>query len=284
MDKVGSYTEEELKQLHAVLHEILAEIVRVCNLLNIPYFITGGTVIGAKFWGDIIAWDDDIDVGMKRENYNRFIQEAPKVLKNGYFLQWYGSEPHTTFYFAKVRKDGTTFEEDICKGLKMHQGVYIDIFPFDKVPDNASLRNWQRKLAIFLSSCITCKELWPYKYFGKCSLRKPWQEDKLHVFIKKIVSKTIGKNTLCKLLYKVETLFNDKNVRFYNQVMVKSELIPVNEIDKTKIVKFGEQSVAAPWDIDSYLKRHYGKVEKYPPIEMRVTHRPVRFSLTSSIR
>jgi lipopolysaccharide cholinephosphotransferase len=68
-----SYSESELEKLHKVLYEILGEIVRVCDILNIPYFIQGGTAIGAFFENAILPWDDDIDVGMTRENYERFL-------------------------------------------------------------------------------------------------------------------------------------------------------------------------------------------------------------------
>lgn len=279
MAKRQGYTEDELKQLHSILHEILAEIARVCELLHIQYFITGGTVIGAKFWKDIIAWDDDIDIGMKRENYNRFLKEAPQVLKKDFFLQWFGSDPHTPFYFAKVRKSNTVFQEEISRDIKMHQGVYIDIFPFDKVPDNTGVRRWQRKTALFLNSCFVCKEIWPYKYFGKCSIDGPWKESVFHVFIKKITSCILSKKTIYNLMLKVKNSYNGKQTKFYGQVMMKSEFIPSDEIDKTSMVKFGDLTVEAPFDIDAYLTRHYGKVEKFPPMEMRVTHRPVKLSL-----
>ena len=81
-----TYTKEELQQLHDTLYEILAEVSRVCEKLKIHFFLTGGSVIGAKFWQGIIAWDDDIDIGMKREDYEIFLREAPKILQKKYFL------------------------------------------------------------------------------------------------------------------------------------------------------------------------------------------------------
>lgn len=77
------YTSEELKRLHEELYGILAEIIRVCTQLDIPYFIQGGTAIGAFFEQSILPWDDDIDIGMTRENYWRFLSEAPQVLQIG---------------------------------------------------------------------------------------------------------------------------------------------------------------------------------------------------------
>ena len=113
------YEPSELEQLHQVLHEILTEIIRVCKLLDIPYFIQGGTAMGAYFENDIMAWDDDIDLGMTRDNYNRFLHEAPQVLGKDYFLAWFGSDPHSPFYFAKVRKNDTLFLEEICQKINI---------------------------------------------------------------------------------------------------------------------------------------------------------------------
>mgnify|MGYP002915200841 CR=1 FL=1 len=73
---VKQYTPEELTQLHQVLYEILEEIVRICDKHNIPYFVIGGTAIGALYDKAILPWDDDIDIGMKREDYNKFLQIA----------------------------------------------------------------------------------------------------------------------------------------------------------------------------------------------------------------
>ena len=83
---VKQYTPEELTQLHQVLYEILEEIVRICDKHNIPYFVIGGTAIGALYDKAILPWDDDIDIGMKREDYNKFLQIASQELREPYFL------------------------------------------------------------------------------------------------------------------------------------------------------------------------------------------------------
>ena len=119
------YSENELKQLHIVLYDILKEIDRVCRAHNIRYFAIGGTAIGVHFWQSILPWDDDIDIGMTCKDYERFIEIAPKFLRKGYILQWPGNEPFSPFYFAKVRKENTLFVEEITQNLNMHQGIYV---------------------------------------------------------------------------------------------------------------------------------------------------------------
>lgn len=110
---VKQYTPEELTQLHQVLYEILEEIVRICDKHNIPYFVIGGTAIGALYDKAILPWDDDIDIGMKREDYNKFLQIASQELREPYFLSWIHTDPHSPYYFAKVKKNNTLFVEDL---------------------------------------------------------------------------------------------------------------------------------------------------------------------------
>ena len=112
------YTAEELDLLHAELYDILGETIRVCQKHNIPYFVIGGTAIGALYDQAILPWDDDIDIGMTRENYNKFLKVAPGELGPSYFLSWIETDPHTPYYFAKVKKNDTLFVEEMFKNSR----------------------------------------------------------------------------------------------------------------------------------------------------------------------
>ncbi len=148
---------EELTQLHQVLYEILEEIVRICDKHNIPYFVIGGTAIGALYDKAILPWDDDIDIGMKREDYNKFLQIASQELREPYFLSWIHTDPHSPYYFAKVKKNNTLFVEEMFKDVPMHQGIFVDIFPFDRIPNNKLLRKIQYEAVNFLKCCLMGK-------------------------------------------------------------------------------------------------------------------------------
>lgn len=160
---VKQYTPEELTQLHQVLYEILEEIVRICDKHNIPYFVIGGTAIGALYDKAILPWDDDIDIGMKREDYNKFLQIASQELREPYFLSWIHTDPHSPYYFAKVKKNNTLFVEEMFKDVPMHQGIFVDIFPFDRIPNNKLLRKIQYGAVNFLKCCLMGKEVWLWK-------------------------------------------------------------------------------------------------------------------------
>lgn len=100
-----NYTKEELERLHLCLYDILKEIRRVCDLLNIKFVMLGGSAIGVYYWNGIIPFDDDIDIGMERRDYERFLTEAPRLLKEQYFLQWQKTERHYPLFFAKSQEE-----------------------------------------------------------------------------------------------------------------------------------------------------------------------------------
>ena len=87
---------------------------------------------------------------MTRKNYIRFLEEAPKHLPKGYFLQTPYNEKNNPYYYSKLRIDGTSFIEYCNHKIKMHHGVYVDIFPYDEVPydekDNLKQFNTVKKL------------------------------------------------------------------------------------------------------------------------------------------
>ena len=161
------YNSAILRHLHAELHDILGEVKRVCDIAQIPWFIQGGTAIGAHFFDDIVPWDDDIDIGMTRPNYERFLREAPALLGRDYTLQEFTTEPETPFYYIKIRKRNTRFVESEWVGLPIEEGIYIDLFPYDIIPDDEGRRRKQRLKVGFWVNCFMAKSVWLWRWFGR---------------------------------------------------------------------------------------------------------------------
>lgn len=271
------YTKEELAQLHTTLYEILEEIDRVCSENGIQYFLLGGSAIGAHFWEGIIPWDDDIDIGMTRDNYNRFLKEAASVLRPGYTLTWYGTDPHTPMYFAKVRKDNTVFLEEYCQNIQMHHGIYVDVFPLDKVPDNRLLQHVQRKAVRRLTECFTSKDVWTWKYCGHCEIETPNPKSFLECMLMRIVVALVPKRVIYRTLCRMQGLFNkSRKAHCYNIVAMPADHIPMEDIEHLQQKKFGPLMAAAPSNLEPYLQHHYPGLQKYPPKEEQVNHAPVR--------
>lgn len=269
-----NYTEEELSHLQDALYETLAEVKRVCEQHGIRYFVTGGTAIGAYFWGKILPWDDDVDVGMMRPDYERFAEVAQAEMGDRFFLQTPDTEPHTPFYFMKVRMNGSRFSESTFRHIQMHQGIYVDIFPFDKIPKQRWLERLQHKIVFFLNGLFIATEIWQWKHCGKCDIPEPRKRGWLPCFFTRLLITLFSKHTIYNIMYRVQTAFNGRKLPLCKNIITKSERVPIEDVKQAQTVALGSLQVSAPRDLLLYLNNHYGSVRKDIPDEMKISHRP----------
>ena len=128
-------TVPSLRDLQLKVLEILDIVIRICEDHHIQYSLCGGTVVGAHLYKGFLPWDDDVDLMMTRENYNRFLNVAPSCLPKGYSLVNYqmGDALSTQLMinFSKVMDCRTTYVHN--EGYVM--GVFIDITVYDRVPE-----------------------------------------------------------------------------------------------------------------------------------------------------
>ena len=267
------YGSNVLKQLQEIELEILEEVIRVCRENCIPYFTVGGTSLGAVRHNGFIPWDDDIDIGMMRDDYERFLKIAPKSLKQGFFLQHYYTDPNAPTYFAKVRKDGTLFVEKSFKKLNMHHGIFIDIFPHDYVPEKEREREIYNNKARF----------WNFLYISKTI----WISSDLSLSKSKALALAVARTALHILLILVPKKYlykkTDESLRHYNNEgskMTSSRGLSVFEcyeqdIFPTSDHAFEHLTVSIPKNIDKVLRVQYGEYMCLPPENKRVNHAPL---------
>lgn len=138
--RLGYTTTPEEKKLWAVELDLLDEFDRVCKKLNVKYFLDSGTLLGAVRDGRFIPWDDDIDVIMLREDYDKLIEDAGKSFREEYFLQCAYTDIDYVRGHAQLRKKGTCamlpYE---AKHVKFDQGIFIDVFVLDGIAPNKKL-------------------------------------------------------------------------------------------------------------------------------------------------
>ena len=268
------YNSDILRSLHDELYDTLREVVRICDKADIPYFIQGGTAIGAHFFEGIVPWDDDIDVGMTRENYERFLREAPALLDEGYVLQEFTTERDTPFYFAKVRKRGTRFVESEWVGLPIEEGIYVDIFPYDIIPDDEVLARRQRRRVGFLVNCFMAKSVWLWRWFGRANNGVVFPKSWLSCAAIRLMCATHSKERIYELLRRELTRYNDSGASRYNIVRMPKDMIAVEAIRNPERRLFGDMEVWAPSNLESYLRSHYGDIQKWLPEDKRLNHAP----------
>lgn len=131
---------EELRHMQLIQVELLHEFDRVCRLHGIKYIIASGTLLGAVRYQGFIPWDDDIDVEMLREDYEAFLKAARQDLDKRMFFQDRRTDRNYPWLYGKLRMNGTSAVRVGQEHLKMHSGVFIDIFPRDPMPNSAAAR------------------------------------------------------------------------------------------------------------------------------------------------
>lgn len=167
--------EDQLLKIHQVELELLQEIERICEKNNIVYSIIGGTLLGAVRHGGFIPWDDDADVAMLRNEYDRFVQACSRDLdQERFYFQDMHCTPGYRWGYGKLRKKRTLFLRQGQEHMPYEQGIFVDIFPCDNVPDGKIVQK--------------------IYYFQSFALRKlMWSE----------VGQYTEKNTWIRFLYKL---------------------------------------------------------------------------------
>ena len=255
-----SMSEKELESLKKVELGILKDFLCICQELNLKYYILGGTLLGAVRHKGFIPWDDDIDVGMLRPEFEIFLKEAPKYLAENLFLQTHQSDPNYLNGFAKIRDTNTAFIQRSVQDVAMHHGMFIDIFPLDyySAENNKKFqhskfvldeRMWMESIATKYRPLMG-KIVRPY-----AKLRYPTIED---AFIAR------------------EKLFHSKTQQPYIAnhcgAWGEKEIVPAEWYAEGTMLEFEGLQVMAPKEYDKWLTQVYGDYMQLPPEEKRVTH------------
>ena len=166
--RCGFLVTEKMKRVWAVQLSMLDEVERICRKYGLRYFADSGTLIGAVRDKGYIPWDDDIDLAMLREDYERFVKVAPRELGEGLKLQTVYTEENYLRGHAQIRDGRTTGynEEDARAGYNC--GIFIDIFPLDGMPDGKlAARLWAFQVRL----CWMVLYTWyRYDYYEKKTL------------------------------------------------------------------------------------------------------------------
>lgn len=120
-----------MNDIQKVVFGMFEHFVRVCQELGLNYYLINGSALGAEKYGGFIPWDDDMDIGMPRKDYEIFLAKAQSYLPKEIFVQNYRTDKNFPFMYTKLRNSNTTFIETSVRKINMNHGVYLDIFPLD---------------------------------------------------------------------------------------------------------------------------------------------------------
>ena len=252
--------EAELRQLQLKCLEILDMVIQICQEHNIIYSLCGGSVVGAHLYKGFLPWDDDIDIMMTRENYNKFLEVAPNSLPEGYsIINYHNSDLSTEWNisFTKIINDNTTVVQE--NGDIM--GVFIDIDVYDKVPEGI-LKNIDLFLCNRLLTIYTGKK--PGKSFSN-KLRNLFlstilsNRRKYLMFFQRVVE-YLGK---CSKRYTYRELFGAYHG--YNMIPYNPEIF-----ENYTTIEFEGRKVMIVRDYIKYLQTRYNRTDFREPKEKQL--------------
>jgi lipopolysaccharide cholinephosphotransferase len=259
---------DTLQKLQAIQIDILKIIDQICRENNLQYSLYGGTLLGAVRHQGFIPWDDDLDVCMPRADYEKFIKLWKEINPEGYFIQNKNIESEFTQSFTKIRKDHTTFLQKNDQGKNYHTGIFVDVFPVDRMP----VKKIQRML--FQWNCIKyhlyMREFVPPRENGIVRLASN--------VILLLTSKKHRMKKRKKFEEKLRKIDEDKTlpVVFIETVGQLKTIFPVNLLDDYVELQFGNEKYMSFAKYDEFLKIKYNDYMKFPPIEEREwKHKPL---------
>ena len=237
----------ELKVLQNMVYSIFVEFDRICRKHNIKYTMEGGTLMGAVKYQDFVPWDDDIDVVMVRNEYEKFLKIAPMELNSKFFLQSYNNVSEFPLNYAKLCFNGTEiYDYDYSHLKNMNHGIFIDIFPVDNVIPK-KLKKHCSMVGIFTGA-------------RKVKLRaiKPKGIRKLVYGALSILPMKL----LIKLVDKSCKMYNKKDTGYIYEVCNSNRKFkPLNsEVYKSLVeLPFRDKKFFAIENYDDFLKSRFGK-------------------------
>ena len=260
------YKEISIKEAQSIMLDMLINFHKICKENDLSYFLDWGTLLGAVRHKGFIPWDDDLDVSMPREDFERFKIIAKEKLDNQYFLQTPETDKYYKYYYIpmKIRHIGSRYIEKVENGEeKFNHGIYIDIFPLDFLPKGKINYKVQCLYKYIMERSNIVNE-----GFFKTSSKRKLIYPLVYFFIK-VLSISDRK--------KMEKFFINKTKRYDDRYWSGIDLYLKQEYKKEdlfplKDIVFENNTFNGPNNADSILKSMYGDYNILPPENERFSH------------
>lgn len=256
---------ELLRKVQLTQLEIAKEIRRVCEENDIRYFLADGSFLGAVRHQGFIPWDDDMDIGMLREDYEKFFRIAPEKLKPEYCVQSWYTDSNYGLPFGKVMKRNTVYLEGKKTNRLQENGFYVDVFPFDYVPEGEEERKALAGRLLKIYRIILMK----------CGYR-PWMENGKVLWKKRLgylyyQLLSVGKQH-AQLVREYDALARSapkSSVICEQSALAKPDYYRAELFETMAEYSFEGEQFCCVKDYDGYLGALYGDYMKLPPEDQR---------------
>lgn len=256
----------KLPALHARLTEMLSVFADICKKNNLRYYMIGGTALGAVRHKGFIPWDDDIDIGMPRKDYETFLKIANNELPAYYEIRNFKTNPNGHVYpWTKVEDNRTSLMVYWTRHLNYISGIFIDLFPLDGCPSNKTL------LKIHASTIFFLKKILMYSYVN----RERRDTTFIKYYIWKLINRHFTRNVIYNGLHWLLKLYSyDKSEyigNFFGEYEYR-EIMPKSYFGEGCQLQFGERYFQNPVEPELYLRHVYGdNFMDIPPKEKQIS-------------
>lgn len=254
---------EEVKKVLAAVHDI-------CSRNNIPYFVAFGTMLGAVRHKGFIPWDDDIDIIMTRDAYEKFCEILPGETDDYYVLSG-DTSPYYYFYFSRVCSRTATLKLEGIPDVD-DLGPFVDIFILDKTSEDPAERTARHKEVRALNQKIIYAL--PARYYRTLPQKR---RIKMLLNLPKRIDAGLlsGFKKIRREREEAVQRYRGSDSRLYNATFIANQEKTIyyqDEIEDLVLTDFEDLKVYIPAAYDTLLTRIYGDYMELPPVEQRVTH------------
>ncbi len=261
-----------IKKLQNVDLQILKEVVSICDDNGLTYYMIGGTFLGAIRHKGFIPWDDDIDIGMPRGDYEKFLEIGSSRLSSNLEIVNYKTSDDYQYYITRVRDKNTKLVEIRIGNESKYTHASIDIFPLDGSPNNVLLRKlyYFRIMALraIMSLCYKDSIDWDRK-------RGKIEQLFLTIMLKLPIDKLFDPRYLKDRIDKIMRKYSPDNSELIGCLMGAyrtGEMVPRSVYGRGAYYDFEDIKLRGPEHADEFLKIIYGDYMKLPPEEDRKVH------------
>ena len=270
MIKSKRYDEKTLKHLQQVEMKILKYFIEVCEENNLTYFLYAGSLLGAIRHEWFIPWDDDIDVIMFREDFEKLNKKKKKKIDEKYKFFNVLNEETYHYTWGRLTLKNTLFKEWWADQVDYTPNIFIDIFILDNIPSN-KFKKFIHKWTSFTLNQMTMYSI--LKYENESKIKEIIQQS-MHYILKIIPVSTLTIKKKCvksfsKYQYEECEEVCDFPSENMMQMSFKSDWLPL------KKGKFGDIEVNIPNNYDKILRMDFNDYMELPPEESRFNPAPL---------
>ena len=274
---MSEYDEITLKRLQSIELMIVNDLKRLCKKHDLQYFGFAGTGIGVLRHKGFIPWDDDIDIGFLRPDYEKFIQYAKEELNDKYIVMNAETDPDYPLMTTRLMLRGTRFREEALKDLKCELGVFLDLYAFDQASDDEKEFRKQCREAWWYSHLMILRSI-PFPVLPVKGIKAKLAHAATAAVYGGLTLFQVSKTKLAQKAKEAATRFNNgpktKNVNFFFDTLPDMCVYGYDELFPLVELPFENTTLSFPKEQDRYLRSFYGDYMQLPPAENRKNHYP----------